>query len=123
MSVPFIFKGREFQLSTTLRVAYEVQGQHNHMPYTEIFEGLKDMTVEEQIGIVWAAFKCANSEYIKESGITSGEFMNYYLDTYNLSDLMDTLSLVIGGITGKPVDSSTNANTSVAVEGNIVPLI
>ena len=30
--------GTEYSLGTTLRVAYKVQGQHNHKPYTEVFQ-------------------------------------------------------------------------------------
>ena len=31
--------GRDVDLATTLRVAYQVQGQHNHKPYAEVFQG------------------------------------------------------------------------------------
>ena len=47
------YMGTDFPLATTLRVAYNVQGQHNHKPYTEVFKDIGDMTVEDQLGIIW----------------------------------------------------------------------
>ena len=90
--------GTEYSLSTTLRVAYKVQGQHNHKPYTEVFQGLGDMTLEQQINILYASFQCANPEAAKE--ITSQKFLDYYLDNYNLKIVMDQLQAVVKGIMG-----------------------
>ena len=53
------YMGTDFPLATTLRVAYNVQGQHNHKPYTEVFKDIGDMTVEDQLGIIYCSFKCA----------------------------------------------------------------
>ena len=90
--------GTEYSLSTTLRVAYKVQGQHNHKPYTEVFQGLGDMTLEQQINILYASFQCPNPEAAKE--ITSQKFLDYYLDNYNLKIVMDQLQAVVKGIMG-----------------------
>ena len=57
-----IINGVEYPLATTLRVAYLVQGQHNHKPYAEVFKDIGDMTIEDQIGIIYCAFKCANAD-------------------------------------------------------------
>lgn len=101
-----VIDGQEYPLATTLRVAYMVQGQHNHKPYTEVFKNIGDMTVEDQIGILYAAFCCANPgvQDIKTGKMrpqfTREEFQNYYLDNYNLKDLMDQLQGVIKGIMG-----------------------
>lgn len=122
------FRGQVYPLSTTLRVAYEVQGQHNHKPYTQVFEGMGDMMVEEQIGIIWASFKCANKEFITATGMTKQVFTDEIMDTCNLKDLMDLLEKVVGGIMGEDLsekkkdkatspDSNDNAN-EVATEGN-----
>ena len=113
--------GTEYNLSTTLRVAYKVQGQHNHKPYTEVFQGLGDMTLEQQINILYASFQCANPEAAKE--ITSQKFLDYYLDNYNLKIVMDQLKAVIQEITGfeEPADTTQPdaAKTEVASsEGN-----
>lgn len=99
-------KGIEYNLATTLRVAYEVQGQHNHKPYADVFKEIGEMGVEQQIDIVFAAFKCANPEAVDvkaqgtENAITKAVFRDYMLDNYNLGELMDLLQGVIQGIMG-----------------------
>ena len=35
--------GVDYELATTLRVAYKVQGQHNHAPYSKVFSEISDM--------------------------------------------------------------------------------
>ena len=102
--------GTEYSLSTTLRVAYKVQGQHNHKPYTEVFQGLGDMTLEQQINILYASFQCANPEAAKE--ITSQKFLDYYLDNYNLKIVMDQLQAVVKGIMGTEDEDMGNASTT-----------
>lgn len=110
-----VIDGQEYPLATTLRVAYMVQGQHNHKPYTEVFKGIGDMTVEDQIGILYAAFCCANPgvQDIKTGKMrpqfTRDEFQNYYLDNYNLKDLMDQLQEVIQGIMGTTAEEFEEA--------------
>lgn len=98
-----IINGAEYPLSTTLRVAYKVQGQHNHKPYTEVFKGMGDMTLEQQINILYASFQCANPEQAKF--ITAQVFLDYYLDNYNLKVVMDQLQAVIEGIMGTELES------------------
>ena len=88
--------GRDVDLATTLRVAYQVQGQHNHKPYAEVFQGIGEMGVEQQIDILYAAFECANP--ILKQEITKQKFRDYYLDNYNLKDLMSQLQEVVKGI-------------------------
>ena len=92
-------KGNQYELATTLRVAYIIQGQNNHKSYLEIFEQIDKMTVEQQIGIVYAAFKACNPEAAKD--INPTVFLNEYLDHYNLGDLMETVKNIIAGIMGK----------------------
>lgn len=110
--------GTEYDLSTTLRVAYKVQGQHNHKSYTEVFKGLGDMTLEQQINILYASFQCANPEAAKD--ITSQKFLDYYLDNYNLKIVMDQLQAVVQGIMGtedeEGSDASTQENADAASE-------
>ena len=94
-----IINGTEYPLATTLRVAYKIQGQHNHKPYTEVFKNMGDMHVEDQVGMVYAAFECANPQ--KTFTIKRKDFENYYLDNYNLKYLMDQLQSIIKGIMGE----------------------
>jgi hypothetical protein len=89
----------EYPLANTLRVAYKVQGQHNHKPYTEVFKNIGNMHLEDQIGILYAAFECANPE--KANFIKRQDFLDSYLDTYNLKTMMDHIQGVIKGIMGE----------------------
>lgn len=117
-----IITGTEYPLSTTLRVAYKVQGQHNHKPYTEVFKGMGDMTLEQQINILYASFQCANPEQAKF--ITAQSFLDYYLDNYNLKIVMDQLQAVIEGIMGTEAEEKSeaptqeNANATSEDQGN-----
>lgn len=91
--------GVEYPLATTLRVAYKIQGQHNHKPYTEVFKDIGVMHLEDQIGILYAAFECANPEEAKV--IKRQHFLDSYLDNYNLKVMMDHIQGVIKGIMGE----------------------
>jgi hypothetical protein len=89
----------EYPLATTLRVAYKIQGQHNHKPYTEVFKSIGTMVLEDQIGILYAAFECANPEQV--GVIKRQNFLDAYLDNYNLKIMMDHIQGVIKGIMGE----------------------
>lgn len=105
--------GHEYPMATNLRVAYEVQGQHNHKPYAEVFKDIGNMGVEQQIDILFASFKCANPDVASEGKvksidtITKQKFRDYYLDNYNLKDLMDQLQAIVKGIMGEDADTDT----------------
>ena len=96
--------GVEYPLATTLRVAYQVQGQHNHKPYSKVFADIGDMCIEDQIGILFCAFQVGNPDVqmLKQA------FINYYLDNMNLKQIMDQLKAVIQEITGfeEPAEST-----------------
>lgn len=102
----------EYPLATTLRVAYKVQGQHNHKPYTEVFKSIGDMHLEDQIGILYAAFECANPSEVHK--IKREDFLNAYLDTYNLKIMMDHIQGVIKGIMGEDFFETKDEETSGA---------
>ena len=106
-------KGKTYPLATTLRVAYEIQGQHNHAPYAEVFKGLAKMTLEDQVGIVYASFKCANPEVAKD--MTRGDFLNYCLDNLNLKELMNQLKEIVAGIMGEEVED-TDAPKQMSID-------
>lgn len=97
--------GRTYPMATTLRVAYVVQGMHNHKPYSEVFQSLDKMPLEDQIGILYAAFSCANPQ--EKSVITDAAFLNYYLDNFTLKEVMGQLKQVIDGIMGTTGSSET----------------
>lgn len=89
---------QEYALSNKLRVAYRVQGQHDHKPYTEVFSGVGDMPIEDQIGIIYESFWCANPE--ARDKISRQQFLEEYLDKYDVKTLMEQLREIIQGIMG-----------------------
>lgn len=101
-------KGTEYDMAATLRVAYKVQGQHNHEPYSKVFERIGDMTVEQQLGILYCSFECANPEVAKT--FTKLEFLNYCLDNMNLKDLLDKLKELVQNIMGTEETQETTAD-------------
>lgn len=103
---------REYPLSTKLRVAYKIQGQHSHKPYSQIFKEMEGMTLEQQIDMLYASFTVANPEDAKT--ITRQQFLDSYLDNYDLSDLMGRLEAIISGIMGTDLVSESEAGA----EGN-----
>lgn len=108
-------RGNEYELATTLRVAYNIQGQHNHRSYIDIFEEIDKMTLEQQIGIVYAAFQAANpdsSKLIKQS-----DFLNEFLDNYNLTELMKYVKDIIAGIMGKDLEDINSGVKPIEGEG------
>lgn len=104
--------GLEYPLASTLRVAYKVQGQHNHKPYTEVFKAIGDMHLEDQIGILYAAFECANPTEVHV--IKRQTFLEAYLDNYNLKEMMDHIQGVIRGIMGEDFFEENEENASGA---------
>lgn len=115
-------QGTEYPLATTLRVAYKVQGQHNHMPYAEVFKRIGDMGIEEQINILYAAFQVANPDQCKT--ITAEVFRDYYLDNYDLKTVMEQLQEVIKGITGATDEEMEQMSDAVnPSEGNLTPVL
>lgn len=107
-----IIHGTEYTLATTLRVAYKVQGQHNHKAYSKIFAEIGDMTLQDQIGILYAAFQVANPE----SKMTKDEFMNYYLDNYNLKVVMDQVKEIIQGVMGTEMGWTCTCGAAVTTK-------
>lgn len=111
-----VINGVEYPLATTLRVAYLIQGQHNHKPYSEVFKDIGDMTIEDQIGIIYCSFKCANSD----SAVTMAKqtFIDYYLDNYTLKEVLDQLQEIIKGIMGEDFSEEIPDTDAPVSEGN-----
>lgn len=112
--VTTIINGVEYPLATTLRVAYKVQGEHNHKAYSKVFADIGDMCIEDQIGILFCAFQVGNPDVpmLKQT------FINYYLDNMNLKQIMDQLKAVIQEITGFEEPDQTETAQAVSSEGN-----
>ena len=104
------FKDKEYPLATTLRVAYRIQGQHNHKPYAEIFKGIGDMTLEDQVGIIYESFLCGSRNDLNVQNIKRTEFLEDFLDNYTLSEMMNMLQEVIKGIVGESAAETSEEN-------------
>ena len=104
------FKDKEYPLATTLRVAYRIQGQHNHKPYAEIFKGIGDMTLEDQVGIIYESFLCGSRYDLNVQNIKRTEFLEDFLDNYTLSEMMNMLQEVIKGIVGESATETSEGN-------------
>ena len=104
--------GTEYQLASTLRVAYKLQGMHNHKPYSEIFSGLGSMLLEKQIGVLYCAFNMANPNVL-----SAQDFQDYVLDNMNLKEVMELLGQLTKEITGAD-ESDTSAGDGAADTGN-----
>ena len=111
-----VINGVEYPLATTLRVAYLVQGQHNHKPYTEVFKDIGDMSIEDQIGIIYCAFKCANTD--STVIIPKQNFIDYYLDNFTLKEVINQLQEIVKGIMGEDLTEETSNEGAPVNEGN-----
>lgn len=106
--------GSRYPIANTLRVAYMLQGQHSHKAYTEIFASIGDMTLEQQIEIVYLAFKVANPG----TEFTQKQFLDYYLDNVKLNDVMDQIRYIVEGITGTEIVAAESDENEPESQGN-----
>lgn len=92
--------GTEYPMSTTLRVAYLIQGQHNHKPYSEVFQNIGNMSIEDQIGILYCSFSCADPN--NSRAMDRLTFQNALLDSpdMTLSRIMKLITELIKSIMG-----------------------
>lgn len=100
---------KTYDLATTLRVAYIVQGQNNHKSYIDIFQEIDKMTLEQQVGIVYASFQAANPDEAKF--IKQNDFLDNFLDNYHVTELMEYVSKIIEGIMGKELGDEVESES------------
>ena len=72
------------------------------------------MTLEDQVGILYEAFWCANPT--ARTRYTRQQFLEEYLDRYNVKQMMLQLKTVIQGIMGIRDDEVENANPQTEQE-------
>lgn len=94
-----------YEIATTLRVAYEIQGMNNHKSYLDVFRDLDKMTIENQIDFIYAGYKVAVPS--SEPLMDKVSFRNLCLDNLDLMEMMSIIKELIEGITGNKVDSNT----------------
>lgn len=87
------YKGNEYQLAETLRVAYRIQSLNGHKAYTKVFQEMADMPLEKQVEILYAAFDIANPGVA-----TKQDFLDYYLDNYGMDTFMELLEQLMDAI-------------------------
>lgn len=87
----------EYELACNLRVAYELQNKNNHKPYNQVFAELGEAPLEKQIELIYVSFKLANPNEL----MTSNTFLNYFLDNYDVSYILDVMEYVMAGVMGK----------------------
>lgn len=109
--------GTDYELATNLRVAYEIQNQNNHAPYTQVLSKIDEMTLEQQIAILFAAFKIRNPDVV----MTQEAFKNILLDdsSFNVQILMDKIMDVIEGILGRKIRNENSEQTNEGEQGNV----
>lgn len=90
---------KEYELATTLRVAYKIQGMNDNKPYLDVFANIGNAGLEDQINLLYAAFSIGNPEEAKT--ITQKIFLNNVLDEgLHVDDLIEMLNAVTEGIMG-----------------------
>lgn len=89
----FVYKGTEYTLSDTLRVAYRLQTMHKHESYVNIFEKMGRMPIEKQLQFIYISFDIANPNVAKES-----EFIDWCLDNMGLEQIAGCIESIIDGI-------------------------
>ena len=102
--------GEVYPLATTLRVAFKIQSQNEHRPYSEVFQELAEMPVEKQVDMVFASFATANPEVAATFSLIP--FRDYFLDNFNIKELMEILGSIINGIMGKDDEEEDSPATS-----------
>lgn len=89
----FNYKGQDYEMAETLRVAYKIQELNNHKPYTQVFKEMGEMTIERQIKILYAAFSLANPGVASEL-----EFQNYCLDNMGMEQFTSALEELVNAL-------------------------
>lgn len=107
--INLVLNGKEYTLATNLRVAYNVQGQHNHKSYMEVFQNIDNMTLEEQVGILYEAAKIGTDKSIMPN---KQDFLAEYLDApeANISALLKTLKQIFEGILGRKIELAEDSS-------------
>ena len=88
------FQGQEYEVSTTLRVAFTIQNRFNHKPYMQIFQDIQNMMLEEQVRMLFVAFDLKNPNVATEK-----QFLDEVLDNWNLNMITRKVAELVEAIT------------------------
>ena len=113
-----MINGNEYTLARNLRVAYELQGQHNHKSYTQILSEINTMTLEQQLDMIYIAFKVKNPEDAKT--FTKEMFRKYILDSddFTVTTIMTLISDIIAGILGQDISGDADSQSGASEAKN-----
>lgn len=89
-------KGIEVNLATTLRVAYNIQSKFGHKPYTQIFAGMHDLDINDQVKMLFEAYMVGNPK--NEANLTELDFRNEILDGVGGVELTFLLTELVNGV-------------------------
>ena len=88
------FQGQDYEVATTLRVAFTIQSRFNHKPYMQIFQDIQNMPLEEQVRMLFVAFDLKNPNTVTEK-----QFLDEVLDNWNLYMITTNVANLIESIT------------------------
>lgn len=88
------FQGQEYEVSTTLRVAFIIQSRFNQKPYMQIFQDIQNMKLEEQVRMLFVAFDLKNPNVATEK-----QFLDEVLDNWNLNMITRKVAELVEAIT------------------------
>jgi hypothetical protein len=87
------YKGAEYQVSTKLDVAFQMQKGFGKKPYMEILEDIAEMPLEDQIKFLYIALVHSNP------GVCNlAEFTEYMIESSNLDQLITMVQELGEGI-------------------------
>jgi hypothetical protein len=93
-------KDKKYDIDDTLEVAYEMQTDFDK-PYTEVFAGMKRSYLQDQIKVIYTAFRILNPGVF-----TYEQFFKLVLKEWNLNVILDKVNTIMANITG-PAPAST----------------
>ncbi len=109
--------GTEYELAATLRVAYKAQGEHNHKSYMEVFQSIPEMTIEQQIKIIYLAFAIRNVEEAR-TDMKWANFLDYMLDNSTAGAVLELLNDITGKILGEDFIERAKEQEAAKNEGD-----
>ena len=103
--------GKEYEIAKSLRVAFEMQKDFGKLPYMKIFEEITDRPLEDQIKMIYVAFRIKNPNVM-----TKDEFIDLVLDEWTLDGVWDVINKLMNAITGKKDKEPTEVEEEKTTE-------
>ena len=101
--------GQDYEVKTTLRVAYQMQAEFGHKPYMQILQDVDKLKLEQQIKLLYIGFNLANPNVM-----TFQQFLDYWLDngaflgiTKKMAELVEAITY--NGMTKEEIEAAKKA--------------